>query len=116
VQIDVRQWMSLLVEIPCSALNIVTGSSRSSGPDHFQLSQQINYMRDYHLRDNSLSEADFKRGDGARLGSVEPLSSFRAHPFLDLPTTDIQFYRSVKIADAFIKAISVICRHAPFAS
>ena len=46
----------------------------------------------HHLRNNSLSEADFERGDGARLGPVEPLPAFRAHPLLYLHSKHTKLY------------------------
>ena len=46
----------------------------------------------HHLRNNSLSEADFERGDGARLGPVEPIPAFCAHPLLYLHSKHIKLY------------------------
>lgn len=53
----------------------------------------------HHLRNNSLSEADFERGDGARLGPVEPLPAFRVHPLLYLHSKHTKLY-NFSTADA----------------
>ena len=53
----------------------------------------------HRLHDNSLSEADFERGNGARLGSVEPLPAFRAHPLLYLHSKHTKLY-NFSTADA----------------
>jgi hypothetical protein len=71
----------------------------------------------YHYRDNSLSEANFKCGDRARLRSVEPLSAFLAHPFLDLYANQAHEILQVSkgTANALILSPQKI-RTSPFAS
>ena len=110
VQIDAEQCR-------CQPKQIIW-SSQTFNYHHALQTENTNVRFDCHLRDNSLSEADFKRGDGARLGSVEPLPAFLAHPFLNLSTTHAKQFSTAKciFRPKQSNSLSYFYRHAPSAS